>query len=144
MKDDLLHEWQGKVDLTLDDSRPEALSRRRAKGYRTARENLEDLCDDGSFVEYGQLAVAAQRQRRSLDELRAETPADGIITGTATINAELFGSDNSRAAVVVNDYTVLAGTQGYFHHRKLDRILEVAVAGSTAQQCADYDLEGLM
>ncbi len=120
-----LDEWKSKVELTQDDARPEALSRRREKAYRTARENLEDLCDDGSFIEYGQLAVAAQRQRRSLDELRAETPADGVITGIATVNAELFGGENSRAAVIVNDYTVLAGTQGYFHHRKLDRIFAV-------------------
>ncbi len=118
--------WRDRVELTLDDARPEAVARRRGKGYRTARENLADLCDDGSFVEYGQLAVAAQRQRRSLDELRAATPADGIVTGTATVNAELFGPERSRAAVIVNDYTVLAGTQGYFHHRKLDRILDVA------------------
>ena len=123
---DPLDEWRERVELTLDEARPEAITRRRAKGYRTARENLADLCDDGSFVEYGQLAVAAQRQRRSLDELRATTPADGIVTGTATINAEFFGTEASRAAVIVNDYTVLAGTQGYFHHRKLDRILEVA------------------
>ena len=125
-RNDLLHEWRSKAELTLDDQRPEALSRRRAKGYRTARENLEDLCDAGSFVEYGQLAVAAQRQRRSLPELRAATPTDGVITGIATINSELFGGEPCRAAVIVNDYTVLAGTQGYFHHRKLDRIFAVA------------------
>ncbi len=123
---ELLDEWRAHTDLTLDAARPEAVEGRRAKGYRTARENLEDLCDAGSFTEYGQLAVAAQRQRRSLDELRASTPADGIITGIATINAEHFGSEASRAAVIVNDYTVLAGTQGYFHHRKLDRILWIA------------------
>jgi len=124
-RDDHLGEWKTRVELTRDNARPEALARRRAKGYRTARENLEDLCDEGSFVEYGQLAVAAQRQRRSLGELRAETPADGVITGLATVNAELFGGEKSRAAVIVNDYTVLAGTQGYFHHRKLDRIFAV-------------------
>lgn len=74
-RDDPLQEWKSRLELTLDEARSEALARRRAKGYRTARENLADLCDEGSFVEYGQLAVAAQRQRRSLDELRARTPA---------------------------------------------------------------------
>ncbi|MEM7483529.1 MAG: carboxyl transferase domain-containing protein, partial [Acidobacteriota bacterium] len=121
----MLGDWQSKIATTLDESRPEAVARRQAKGYRTARENLDDLCDPGSFIEYGQLAVAAQRQRRSLEELRAETPADGVLTGLATINAEHFGSDKARAAVIVNDYTVLAGTQGYFHHRKLDRLFAV-------------------
>ena len=111
---------------TSDVERPEAVASRRAKGYRTARENLEDLCDAGSFVEYGQLAVAAQRQRRSLEDLRRETPADGVITGLATVNADRFGAAGSRVAVVVYDYTVLAGTQGFFHHKKLDRILDLA------------------
>jgi acetyl-CoA carboxylase carboxyltransferase component len=111
---------------TGDERRPEAVAARRARGYRTARENLADLCDAGSFVEYGQLAVAAQRQRRDLKELQSGTAADGVITGLATINAERFGAAAARTAVIVYDYTVLAGTQGYFHHRKLDRILELA------------------
>ena len=114
------------IRATLDVARPEAVAKRHAKGHRTARENLENLCDPGSFVEYGQLAVAAQRQRRSAEELRAETPADGVITGIGTINAGRFGPERSRAAVAINDYTVLAGTQGYFHHRKLDRLFAVA------------------
>ena len=64
------------TDATLDDFRSDAVARRKSKGYRTARENLADLCDPNSFVEFGQLAVAAQRQRRSIDELREVTPAD--------------------------------------------------------------------
>jgi len=111
---------------TLDAARPDAVSQRASKGFRTARENLADLCDPDSFTEYGQLAVAAQRKRRSAEELRATTPADGIITGLATINAGRFGNGAAKAAVIVNDFTVLAGTQGYFHHKKLDRILSVA------------------
>lgn len=117
---------------TLDAARSDATAKRHAKGYRTARENLADLVDANSFTEYGQLCVAAQRSRKTLDELQIETAADGIITGTATINAEQIGhaeqlgDAQAQVAVVVNDYTVLAGTQGYFHHHKLDRILELA------------------
>ena len=114
------------LEMTRDSGRPEAVASRHAKGYRTARENLEDLCDPGSFIEYGQLAVAAQRQRRSLEDLRSSTPADGVITGLATVNAARFGAAAARVAVIVYDYTVLAGTQGWFHHKKLDRILAVA------------------
>lgn len=117
---------QAQQAMTLDARRPEAVSKRHAKGYRTARENLEDLVDEGSFVEYGQLAVAAQRGRRSLEDLRTNTPADGIITGVATVNADIFGEPAAAAAVIVNDYTVLAGTQGFYHHMKLDRIIGVA------------------
>ncbi len=119
-----LLEQQG---LTLDAQRPEATQKRHSKGYRTARENLADLVDADSFVEYGQLAVAAQRGRRSLEDLRQNTPADGIITGLATINARFFGDAATTAAVIVNDYSVLAGTQGFYHHMKLDRIIGVAL-----------------
>ncbi|MCG6912270.1 MAG: biotin carboxylase [Deltaproteobacteria bacterium] len=117
---------QALLSRTLDSARAEAAEKRHARGYRTARENLEDLIDEGSFVEYGQLAVAAQRKRRSYEELQIETAADGVITGTATINRSHFGKDRGQAAVVIYDYSVLAGTQGYFHHAKLDRIFELA------------------
>ncbi len=119
-------DWRLRTAATLDTGRPDAISSRKAKGFRTARENLDDLCDSDSFVEYGQLAVAAQRQRRTIEDLRENTAADGIITGVATINADQFDAGTSKAAVIINDFTVLAGTQGYFHHKKLDRILKVA------------------
>lgn len=115
-----------RVARTLDDARDEARSKRHAKGYRTARENVADLTDEGSFQEYGQLAVAAQRSRRAYEDLQTSTAADGIITGTCTINADLVGPERARAAIIVNDYAVLAGTQGFFHHRKLDRLCELA------------------
>lgn len=111
---------------SLDTGRKKSVDKRHAKGYRTARENLRHLCDEGSFVEYGQLAVAAQRDRMSIEKLKTDTAADGVITGLATINAEKFGEHATHVAVIVNDYTVLAGTQGYFHHRKIDRMLEQA------------------
>lgn len=111
---------------TLDDVRTEAAGKRHAKGYRTARENLADLVDSESFVEYGQLAVAAQRNRYDYQDLQLQTAADGIITGIGSVNSKLFDNNSSRVAVIINDYSVLAGTQGYFHHKKLDRILKVA------------------
>jgi acetyl/propionyl-CoA carboxylase alpha subunit/acetyl-CoA carboxylase carboxyltransferase component len=113
-------------DLTLDASRPDAVGRRRATGQRTARENLEDLCDEGSFVEYGPLAIAAQRRRRPLQDLIERTPADGLVTGVATVNAGLFGPERARCAVMAYDYTVLAGTQGHRNHYKMDRMFELA------------------
>jgi acetyl-CoA carboxylase carboxyltransferase component len=111
---------------TQDEVRDAARQKRHAKGFRTARENLYDLVDTDSFVEYGQLAVAAQRNRREYEELQTSTAGDGIITGTCTINVEQVGEDTAQAAVIICDFSVLAGTQGYFHHRKLDRICEVA------------------
>ncbi|MGE2726985.1 acyl-CoA carboxylase subunit beta [Mycolicibacterium pulveris] len=111
--------------LTEDAARPEAVERRHAAHGRTARENIEDLVDDGSFVEYGRFAIAAQRHRRDLADLIASTPADGLIAGTARINGDLFGEQRSACAVLSYDYTVLAGTQGALGHRKKDRLFEL-------------------
>lgn len=118
--------WRERVARTLDEQRAEAKTKRHSKGYRTARENVDDLVDGDSFLEYGQLAVAAQRSRRDYEDLQSSTAADGIITGTCTINADQVSAERARAAVIVNDYSVLAGTQGFFHHKKLDRICELA------------------
>ncbi len=110
--------------LTEDEARPDAVTKRHAAGGRTARENIADLVDPGSFVEYGRFAIAAQRQRRDLQELIERTPADGLIAGTATINGELFGQ-RAACAVLSYDYTVLAGTQGALGHRKKDRLFSL-------------------
>ncbi|MBV9044428.1 MAG: carbamoyl-phosphate synthase large subunit, partial [Alphaproteobacteria bacterium] len=112
--------------FSLDENRPEAVARRRKTNQRTARENLEQLCDPGSFIEYGGLAFAAQRRRRTMEDLIKNTPGDGIITGIGTVNAAQFGEEKARCAVMAYDYTVLAGTQGAMNHRKKDRLLKVA------------------
>jgi len=111
---------------TLDAARPEAVQRRRQTGQRTARENIADLCDPSSFVEYGALQIAAQRQRRSVEDLTARTPADGLIAGIGRVNGRLFDAANVQCIVLSYDYTVLAGTQGFQNHRKKDRMFELA------------------
>ncbi len=112
---------------TLDASRPEALAKRHAQGQRSARENIADLCDDDSFTEYGALALAAQRSRRSESDLIANTPADGMVTGIGSINRSLFGAERAQAVVMAYDATVLAGTQGMRNHQKTDRMLGIAL-----------------
>ncbi|MGB1389789.1 MAG: carboxyl transferase domain-containing protein [Paracoccaceae bacterium] len=112
--------------MTLDASRPEAVKRRRSRNQRTARENLADLTDGAPFMEYGQMVYAAQRRRRDPETLMATSPADGIITGVGHINSDQFGSEASRAALLLYDGSVMAGTQGFHGHKKTDRILEVA------------------
>ena len=109
----------------LDERRPEAVARRQQKNQRTARANVKDLCDD-RFLEYGALTIAAQRQRRSMDDLISKTPADGLIAGIGSVNGSLFGENKARCMVMAYDYTVLAGTQGYFNHKKMDRMLKLA------------------
>lgn len=110
----------------LDDRRPDAVERRRRSGQRTIRENIADLCDPESFIEYGALALAAQRQRRSLEDLIQRSPADGLVAGVGSINGDLFPTEQSRCIVLGYDYTVFAGTQGFMNHKKTDRILHLA------------------
>ncbi len=121
-----LIELYNRLEKTLDKSRSEAQVKRHTKGNRTARENLSDLIDENSFIEFGQLAVAAQRNRRDYEELQNATAADGILTGLCTINEGDIGPSNAHAIAIINDYSVLAGTQGFFHHQKLDRMLKLA------------------
>ena len=110
----------------LDENRAEAVAKRYGRGYRMPRENIGQLVDEGSFKEYWPLIVARQHQRHDMETLRRNTPADGLIAGLGTINADLFGEENARAMVVHYDYTVLAGTQGGRNHYKQDRMFELA------------------
>ena len=111
----------------LDAARPDAVEKRRRRNRRTARENVADLVDEGSFIEYGPLVIAAQRRRRDVADLIAKTPADGLVGGIGDINGDLFADARTRKAIAVSyDYTVLAGTQGTQNHRKKDRLFELA------------------
>jgi acetyl/propionyl-CoA carboxylase alpha subunit/acetyl-CoA carboxylase carboxyltransferase component len=111
---------------TRDAARPDAVARRRRTGQRTARENIEDFCDAGSFVEYGSLVFAARRQRNTIQELIDTTPADGLVMGVGRVNGHLFPDAAARCAVMSYDYTVLAGTQGKKNHQKKDRMFRLA------------------
>jgi acetyl/propionyl-CoA carboxylase alpha subunit/acetyl-CoA carboxylase carboxyltransferase component len=124
-----LREVLDRHERTLDAARPEAVARRRATGQRTARENIEDLCDPGTFVEYGPLVLANRRSRMSVEELIQKSPADGMITGVGRINGDLFDEPASRCVVMSYDYTVFAGTQGNQNHRKTDRMIDIAEHG---------------
>lgn len=137
----------------LDANRPEAVEKRQRKNQRTARANVEDLCDPGSFIEYGALAIAAQRKRRSVDDLIRKTPADGLLAGVASVNRTHCDEDKARCMVMAYDYTVLAGTQGFFNHKKMDRMLKLAdeqrlplifFAEGGGGRPGDVDAEGVM
>jgi acetyl-CoA carboxylase carboxyltransferase component len=139
--------------FTLDENRPDAVAKRREKNQRTARANVMDLCDEGSFIEYGALAIAAQRNRRKIDDLIAKTPADGMIAGVGSVNGALYPKDKARCMVLAYDYTVLAGTQGFFNHKKKDRMLHLAYeqrlplvyfAEGGGGRPGDVDAEGVM
>jgi acetyl/propionyl-CoA carboxylase alpha subunit/acetyl-CoA carboxylase carboxyltransferase component len=110
----------------MDEAKPSAVSKRHDRGHRTARENLSRLIDDNTFIEYGPLMVAAQRRRRSLNDLIDNTQGDGMVAGIGSVNGDLFDQDVSQTMVMSYDYMVLAGTQGLQNHRKKDRLFEIA------------------
>lgn len=115
--------------LTVDENRPAAVARRRKTKQRTVRENVDDLVDPGTFIEYGPLVVAAQSQRRTFEDLLTRSPADGLVTGVGSINGDQFNAPECQAAVMAYDYTVFAGTQGVHNHWKTDRMIDVAERG---------------
>lgn len=125
-------ELNARLANTQDEIRNIQAEKRHGKGFNTARENIKKLCDGAFFREYGQLAVAAQRQRKDYRELQTQTAADGVITGLAPLNTDTIDlhvsacTSTHDAVLIVNDYSVLAGTQGYFHHLKLDRMIDIA------------------
>ena len=121
-----LAEVRARHAIGLDEARPQAVEQRRAVGRRTARENIADLVDEESFVEYGPVVIAAQRRRRTVSDLIERTPADGMIGGIGTVNGDLFTGHAARVVAMSYDYTVLAGTQGQQNHRKKDRLFALA------------------
>ncbi len=121
-----LAEVEARRALGLDANRPEAVARRRRTGQRTARENVEDLVDPGSFIEYGPMVIAARRSRTPVEELIRRTPADGLIGGIGRVNGALLPGADTRCMVMSYDYAVLAGTQGKKNHQKKDRLFRLA------------------
>ena len=121
-----LAELQQRRALTLDAARPDAVEKRHKLGLRTARENIAELCDADSFHEYGAFTVAAQRSRRTMEDLIERTPADGLVMGIGRVNGALFPDVDARCIAMSYDYTVLAGTQGAKNHEKKDRMFELA------------------
>ncbi len=113
--------------LLTDARRPDAVARRHAKGHRTARENIDAFLDEGSFLEYGGLALASQRRRLTEAQLIDKSPADGLVAGLGTVNAAQYGEQAARCMVLAYDYTVFAGTQGIVNHKKTDRMLHLAL-----------------
>ena len=110
----------------LDENRPEAVGRRHSRNRRTVRENVTQLIDPGTWIEYGGLVIAAQRRRRSLEELIRKTPADGLVAGIGSVNGDLFDEQRARTMFISYDDTVFAGTQGGHGHTKTDRMLALA------------------
>jgi acetyl/propionyl-CoA carboxylase alpha subunit/acetyl-CoA carboxylase carboxyltransferase component len=115
--------------LTTDEARARPNARRHLANKRTTRENIADLCDDDSFVEYGAIVTSGRLRTDTFEEIEqrlVKTAADGMVMGIGRVNGDLVGRENARCAVMSYDYTVLAGTQGTKNHQKTDRMFGVA------------------
>ena len=86
------------------------------KGKLTARERLEFLFDKGSFQEVGAF-VESRFTEFGMKEKKL--PGDGVITGFGTINGE-------PVYAAIEDFTVMGGTYGEYHSRKIVRIMDMA------------------
>ena len=117
---------QERVGFTLDANRPDAVARRHGRGQRTARENISDIIDPESLVEYGQLTYAAQRSKHAREDLMRKSPGDGVVAGIASMRAEQGTGKGQDVAILAYDGSVFAGTQGAFGHQKTDRLFDVA------------------
>lgn len=92
------------------------IARQHSRGKLTARERLDLLFDEGTFVEYGLFAKPAS-SLHGLDKVHA--PGDGVVTGYGKINGRLTWA-------VAQDFTVLGGTMGQSHSEKINRASEEA------------------
>lgn len=116
-------------ELATDAGRVEATAKRHDAGKRTTRENIYDLCDPGSFFEYGPIVTATRYRddtREQLEERVIKTAADAMVMGVGRVNEDLVGKENARCVAMSYDYTVLAGTQGGKNHQKQDRMFAMA------------------
>ena len=113
-------------EFGLDKNRPDAVERRHSRDRRTVRENVTQLIDPGSWVEYGPLTISGPRAGLSLEDLIRKTPADGLVAGIGSVNGDLFDKKRARTVFISYDDTVLAGTQGMRGHDKTDRMVELA------------------
>ena len=96
---------------------PKAIERHRGRGRLTARERLHKLFDPDSFVEMNQLA---ETQSVDFGMQEKKVPGDGVVIGSGTINGRLVFA-------YAQDATVLGGSVGATHGRKICRIMDEAL-----------------
>jgi methylmalonyl-CoA decarboxylase subunit alpha len=109
-----LDEFDRRRDAALAMGGPEKLARRRHAGILNARERLDYLLDDESFLESGLFGESSTRP-----EDRGKTPADGKIAGFGRIDGRDVG-------IVVNDFTVMGASSSATNGRKIGHVKRVA------------------
>jgi len=109
----MLAELARAKDKALGMGGPEKLAKRKAESHLNARERLDALLDDGSWVESGLFATSHR------PDVRDRTPADGKIAGIGKV-------DGRPVAVVSNDFTVLGASSSVVNGKKIRHMREIA------------------
>lgn len=117
--------WDKKIIEELDRKRiiakmgggEERIAKQHASGKLTARERLDILFDEGTFVEVG---AFIESRYDDLQMREKRIPGDGVVTGYGKINGRLTFSS-------AQDFTVIGGTLGECHSQKICRIMDMAM-----------------
>ncbi len=112
-----LEDLERRTDLAVHAASDKAIEKQHAKGKLTARERVERLFDEGTFVELDELA----RHRSTAFGLQKNRPyGDGVITGYGMI-------DGRQVCVFSQDFTVFGGSLGQVFGEKIVKVMDLAM-----------------
>ncbi|WP_125570007.1 acyl-CoA carboxylase subunit beta [Nocardioides baekrokdamisoli] len=112
-----LADFADRIDQAVHASSAKAIEKQHAKGRKTARERIEMLFDEGSFVELDELA----KHRSVAFGLEKTRPyGDGVVTGYGTVNGR-------QVCVFSQDFTVFGGSLGEVYGEKICKIMDLAI-----------------
>jgi propionyl-CoA/long-chain acyl-CoA carboxylase carboxyl transferase subunit len=112
-----LEDLNRRLDEAVHAASEKAVEKQHAKGRRTARERIEMLFDEGSFVELDELA----RHRSTAFGLEKRRPyGDGVITGYGTV-------DGRQVCVFSQDFTIFGGSLGQVYGEKICKVMDLAI-----------------
>lgn len=114
---DKIEDLQKRKDKIAEGGGHRRVAQQHEKGKLTARERLYKLLDEGSFVE-----IDAFVEHRCFDfgMENQKAPGEGVVTGYGTINGRLV-------YVYAQDFTVLGGSLGEYHAKKITKIMDMAL-----------------
>ncbi|WP_028659644.1 acyl-CoA carboxylase subunit beta [Nocardioides insulae] len=112
-----LADLEHRLDEAIHAGSAKAVEKQHAKGRYTARERIEMLFDEGSFVELDELA----RHRSTNFGLEKNRPyGDGVITGYGTV-------EGRQVCVFSQDFTVFGGSLGEVYGEKITKVMDLAI-----------------
>jgi len=109
----LVDELHRKRQHLYEGGGPDRLAKQKEQGKLTARERIAALVDDASFEEFG---LFAQHRQANFGMAGKEVPADGVVTGAASIGGRLVH-------LASQDFTVLGGSAGEVHSLKVADVM---------------------